>query len=171
MNNHLPSSGIVIRPASFTDISFIREIAFKTWPPAYEALLGREQVEYMLDLLYSVKALEDQMKNQHYFFLALKNYQPVGFTSFSNIDQGFFKLQKLYVLTSEQKTGLGLMLLETVETVSKSMGAIQLQLNVNRKNPAKGFYERNGFVVLREDDIDIGSGYFMNDYIMQTELE
>lgn len=170
MNNHHQSSAFSIRPASFTDIPFIREIANKTWPSAYEALLGKEQVDYMLDKLYSTKVLEDQMKKHHHFFIALQEYKPVGFCSFSTVEKDIYKLQKLYVLPTEQKTGLGKALLETVETVSKSMGAKKLQLNVNRKNIAKFFYERNGFSVLKEEDIDIGSGYFMNDYLMQKDL-
>jgi GNAT superfamily N-acetyltransferase len=170
MNKHLPSSGLIIRPASFTDVPFIRAIADKTWPASYEALLGKEQVEYMLDKLYNPLVLEDQIKKQHYFFLALKEYQHVGFCSFSNVEKDVYKLQKLYVLPSEQKTGLGKALLETVETVSKSMGAKKLQLNVNRKNIAKQFYERNGFIVIKEEDIDIGHGYFMNDYVMEKDL-
>lgn len=170
MNNHLPSSEIIIRPASFTDIPFIKEVAEKTWPSAYEALLGKEQVSYMLGKLYSSSALEEQIKNNHYFFLALKNFVPVGFASFSNLKKDIYKLQKLYVLPQQQKTKTGLALLNTVETVSKSMGATKLILNVNRKNVAKKFYERNGFIVLKEEDIDIGSGYFMNDYVMQKHL-
>ncbi|MCW3113128.1 MAG: GCN5-related N-acetyltransferase, partial [Segetibacter sp.] len=81
-----------------------------------------------------------------------------------------YKLQKLYVLPSLQKTGLGKELLQTVETVAKSMGGRTLQLNVNRKNIAKRFYERNGFAVIKEENIDIGSGYFMNDFVMQKDL-
>ncbi len=170
MNNHLPSSGLVIRPASVTDIPFIREIAHETWPLTYEALLGKEQVSYMLNKLYSAATLEEQMKNQHYFFLALKEYEPVGFASFSQVEKEVYKLQKLYVVPAEQKTGAGKVLLQTVETISKSMGAKKLQLNVNRMNVAKKFYERNGFVVIKEEDIDIESGFFMNDYVMQKEL-
>jgi len=170
MNNHLPSSELIIRPASFTDISFIRKIAFKTWPFAYEALLGKEQVAYMLDRLYNRSTLEEQIKNRHYFFIALKGYDAVGFASFSMMGDHVYKLQKLYVLPGEHKSGVGKVLLETVETVTKSMGAKILELNVNRKNIAKLFYEKKGFRVVKEEDIDIGNGYFMNDYVMQKEL-
>ena len=170
MNSHLPTAGLTIRPASFNDIPFIREIAGKTWPFAYESLLGKEQVAYMLHLFYSFPALEDQMKKHHYFYLALKEYLAVGFASFSHLGSDIYKLQKLYVLPSEQNTGLGKTLMETVETVSKSMGGKKLQLNVNRKNIAKGFYERYGFAVIKEEDIDIGNGFFMNDYVMEKDL-
>jgi GNAT superfamily N-acetyltransferase len=170
MNNNIPSSELVIRPASFNDIKYVQQIADATWQQAYTPILSKDQIDYMLGKLYSTPSLEDQMKNNHYFFLALQNYTPVGFASFSHVGGKTYKLQKLYVLPNLQKTGAGKKLLETVETVAKSMGAEELILNVNRKNKAKTFYEKKGFKVIREEDIDIGNGYFMNDYIMSLTL-
>ena len=37
-------------------------------------------------------------------------------------------------------------------------------------NKAKEFYEKLGFSVIQEEDIDIGSGYYMNDYIMEKNI-
>ena len=170
MNNHLPSSDLTIRPASFSDIPFIRSIALKTWPVAYGTILSREQLEYMLERIYSPESLQKQLQYKHYFFLALQNYEAVGFASFSQTEDKTYKLQKLYVLPSCQKSGVGKELLQTVETVAKSMGATRLQLNVNRQNIAKSFYEKNGFQIIREEDIDIGNGFFMNDYVMEKSV-
>jgi GNAT superfamily N-acetyltransferase len=170
MNKNFPSSGLVIRPASFNDIKHIQQIAAITWQLTYTPILGKEQVDYMLGKFYSTPSLEDQIKNKHHFFLALQNYTPVGFASFSHQGEKTYKLEKLYVLSEVQKTGAGKKLLETVETVAKSMGAEKLILNVNRKNKAITFYQKNGFTVIREEDIDIGNGYFMNDYIMSLTL-
>ncbi len=170
MENHMPSDGLVIRPASFNDIETIRLIAQQTWPNAYGQLLGAQQVVYMLSLLYSYEALEKQMQENHYFFLALKDYKPIGFASFSATEKNIFKLQKLYVLPQQQKTGAGLALIKTVEQIVKSMGGSTLILNVNRKNNAKQFYSKLGFTIKQEEDIDIGSGYFMNDYVMEKLL-
>ena len=84
MTSNFPGSeGLQIRPASFNDISFIQEIAFKTWPVAYGSILSPEQLDYMLDLIYSTAALQKQMQESHYFFLALQNFEPVGFAAFS----------------------------------------------------------------------------------------
>ncbi len=44
------------------------------------------------------------------------------------------------------------------------------QLNVNRKNIANRFCERNGFIVINEEDTGIGDGYYMNDYVMEKNL-
>lgn len=38
-------------------------------------------------------------------------------------------------------------------------------------NRARGFYERLGFNVTETVDIPIGEGYFMNDYVMEMDLE
>ena len=32
------------------------------------------------------------------------------------------------------------------------------------------FYEKLGFQIIKEEDVDIGNGYFMNDYIMEKLL-
>lgn len=170
MNQHFPSGELEIRPASFNDISSIQIIANKTWPLTYEPIIGKDQVDYMLGLFYSAASLTGQMKNGHYFFLALRNYSPVGFASFSKVAENTYKLHKLYVSTEEQGGGTGRKLLDTVETVVKSMDGKKLILNVNRKNIAKGFYEKAGFTVSNEEDIDIGNGYFMNDYVMEKRL-
>jgi ribosomal protein S18 acetylase RimI-like enzyme len=55
-------------------------------------------------------------------------------------------------------------------TAIKQKGATSLLLNVNRNNPTKGFYEKLGFTVIKEEDIDIGNGYFMNDYVMEKKV-
>lgn len=50
------------------------------------------------------------------------------------------------------------------------MNATVLELNVNRQNKARIFYEKFGFVIVEEKDIPIGNGYFMNDYVMQKVI-
>jgi ribosomal protein S18 acetylase RimI-like enzyme len=170
MNNHLPGGELLVRPASFNDISFIQDIAAKTWPVAYSDILSHAQMHYMLGLFYSTTALQQQLSEHHYFYLALLNFKPVGFASFSATAPGTFKLQKLYLLPGQQKTGTGRLLLHTVEEVVKSMGGEKLQLNVNRANASISFYKRQGFAIVKEEDINIGQGYFMNDYVMEKAL-
>lgn len=170
MNKDLKKTGLAIRIATFDDIPLIQNIVSLTWPEAYVKILGEQQVDYMLRKFYSTAALTGQMKDKHIFLIAFLNNQSIAFASFSAVDQRIYKLQKLYVLHSEQKSGAGKAMLQTVEEKVKSLGATKLQLNVNRQNIAKAFYEKNGFAVIEETDIDIGNGYFMNDYIMQKDL-
>ncbi len=160
-----------IRKAGAADIPVIQELAYKIWPGTYQAILGPEQVDYMLDLLYSEKILREQMEQQVDFIVVSDNGDPVGFASYSLTQPGIYKLHKIYVLPSQQGKGTGRMMIDYVKQQAVSAGGKFLQLNVNRYNNAKYFYEKLGFVVIREEDIDIGNGYFMNDFVMQLRLD
>jgi ribosomal protein S18 acetylase RimI-like enzyme len=166
----MPISSIAIREAISEDIPFIQQIAFSTWPVAYSAILQKEQLDYMLDLFYQKDALLQQMRDGHHFIVATDDENVIGFASFNLIKPLTFKLQKLYVLPSEQKSGAGKLLLDAVIERIKLKGAQKLQLNVNRHNKAISFYEKMGFTIIQEDDINIGHDYYMNDYVMEKQL-
>jgi N-acetylglutamate synthase-like GNAT family acetyltransferase len=163
-------SGVSIRAASAEDIVSIQQIAFATWPVAYGSIISPEQMQYMLQLFYSNESLQDQMKNGHTFLLAEIDNNCIGFASYNALNEKVFKLQKLYINPSIQKTGAGKLLLQQVKERSKNAGAKHLQLNVNRYNPAIEFYKKIGFIIMKEEDVHIGNNYFMNDYVMEILL-
>ena len=162
---------VTIRYANTEDINTIGFLAHQIWPNAYGNILSEEQLQYMLKLIYSPEALKKQMQQGHTFLLAVLDEEPVGFASFSKIKEpGVYKLHKIYVKTDIQGKGLGKALIDAVTEEIKPANATALYLNVNRHNKAKTFYERFGFAVLKEEDVDIGNGYFMNDYVMEKKL-
>jgi GNAT superfamily N-acetyltransferase len=159
---------VTIRPAGIEDINTIRFLAHQIWPSAYGHILSGEQLQYMLQLFYSPAALTKQIQQQHHFLLAELDGEAVGFASFSASNHpGMYKLHKIYVRTDIQGKGLGKTLIDAVVSAIKIEHATALYLNVNRYNKAKTFYEKFGFAVIAEEDIDIGNGYFMNDYVME----
>jgi GNAT superfamily N-acetyltransferase len=163
---------VVVRRADAEDINIIGFLAHQVWPKAYENILSPEQLRYMLQLIYNPAALRDQMFHQHHVFLIAElEEEPVGFASFSKTAApGTYKLHKLYVRTDIQGRGLGRVLIDAVLEELKPLKPTVLLLNVNRHNKARVFYERMGFTIIREEDIDIGNGYFMNDYVMEKLL-
>ena len=62
------------------------------------------------------------------------------------------------------------MIIDFTQSDIRGKNATALQLNVNRINKARFFYERLGFSVTREEDTDIGHDYFMNDFVMEKPL-
>ena len=64
-------------------IPLIQELADKAWIPTYLPILGKEQVDYMMDKFYSSNSLEQQMKNGQQFFICRKGDLAVGFASYS----------------------------------------------------------------------------------------
>jgi len=162
---------VIIRTAGPEDIATIQQLAHQIWPVTYGHLMSADRLQYMLQLIYSHDALQNQMQQGHTFLLAMMDTTPVGFASFSATgEQAVYKLQKIYIRTDIQGKGTGKRLINEVQDRIKKLNASTLILNVKRDNPARWFYEKLGFVIIKEEDIDIGNGYFMNDYVMEKKL-
>jgi diamine N-acetyltransferase len=160
-----------IRDADINDIPLIRELCFKVWPQTYSHLLTKEQIDYMLELMYSKASLERQMTEENCrFIFVCDNNEPVGFASFSEIEPAIYKLHKIYILQNQQGKGTGKFVLDYIINTIKPKGATALRLQVHRKNQAKSFYEKLGFTVILEFKFDIGHGYVMDDYMMEKKL-
>lgn len=159
-----------IYKASVGDIPLIRELTLKVWPQTYAAILSQEQIDYMLEMMYSEASLQQQMDAGCRFIIIKDEAEPVGFASYQEIKSTIFKLHKIYVLTSQQGKGTGRFMIDHIISEISKNGATALQLQVNRHNKARSFYEKIGFTVIEEADFDIGNGYFMNDYVMEKKL-
>ncbi len=159
-----------IRSATTEDIELIRELTFKVWPQTYANILSPQQIDYMLDMMYSQQSLQQQMESGAQFIIVYEMEKPVGFASYQEIKPALYKLHKLYVLPSQQGKGTGRLLVEYICTVISERKATALQLQVNRNNNAKTFYEKLGFTVLEEIELDIGGGFIMDDYVMEKKI-
>ncbi|MBV9963820.1 MAG: GNAT family N-acetyltransferase [Parafilimonas sp.] len=163
-------SDIKIREAAVNDISTIHQLAHEIWPTTYSEILSNDQLQYMLELIYSQSSLQKQFNEGHHFLIVEEDKQPIAFADYSLLKDGVYKLHKIYVLPNQQGKGIGKLLIEYVIKKVKVNNGSALVLNVNRNNKAKQVYEHFGFKVISEEDIDIGEGYFMNDYIMSLPL-
>ena len=161
-----------IRQAFIADIPLIREITMQVWPQTYIPIIGAQQVSYMLDLFYSAGSLTKQMEESgHKFIIGYNEKDGLAFASYSEIGPETFKLHKLYILPNQQGKGVGRFMLNHIVADIKSNGAHSLLLNVNRHNhSAITFYEKTGFTHFRDEDIDIGGGYFMNDHVLRLSF-
>jgi diamine N-acetyltransferase len=152
------------------DFETIRKIAFETWPNAYGKIVTQEQLDYMLDKIYAIDSLQQQQENLgHRFIVAVdENNAAIGFASFSTYENqnNHHRLHKLYVLPNQQQKGIGKLLLESIYSEIRKKGNGSIELNVNRYNNALAFYQKLGYEILREEDIDIGEGFYMNDYVL-----
>ncbi|MGZ5281152.1 MAG: N-acetyltransferase family protein [Bacteroidia bacterium] len=164
--------GINIKKAGTDHLHDIQHIAEKTWPVAYAEILSPEQMRFMLDKMYAIEALEKQMTAGHFFLLAASGNENIGFASYElNYENTkSTKLHKLYVLPQMQGKNAGKALLNEVINSAKAADQKSLLLNVNRNNKAVDFYKKLDFSIIKEKDIDIGNGYFMNDFVMELKL-
>lgn len=161
-----------IRKAGLEDFDIIHDLALKTWYNTYDKILSAEQLTYMLDMMYSRAAITEQIAIKgHHFLLLSEDDKYLGFASYElNYLSGTTKLHKLYVLPETQGKGAGRLLMSKIEAAAASNNNEKVSLNVNRYNPAINFYLKNGYTKAGEEDINIGNGYLMEDFIMEKTV-
>lgn len=169
----------LIRRAEEADLSHVHDMAEVVFRHTYRDILSPEQMEYMMDWMYSMPNLYRQAEEGHVYYIAWKGDVPCGYVSvqpdgWSEDGRILWHLQKIYVLPAEQGNGLGRQLFDTATAhVRGEAGGrpASVELNVNRSNPAVGFYRRLGMEIRRQGDFHIGNGFYMNDYIMGMDLD
>lgn len=169
---------IEIKRTGNADLQVIHEMAEIVFRQTYRTILSPEQMDYMMEWMYSLPNLEDQVLRGHVYYIAWAGDEPQGYVSVrkDSVDADgteVWHLEKIYVMPSAQGIGLGNRLLETVKQHvrdNKMSVKARIELNVNRNNPAVGFYRNQGLSILRQGDFPIGNGFYMNDYIMGTDI-
>ena len=170
-NLHFMNTSYSIRQATEADINTIHQLAAAIWAPTYSGILSQEQIDYMFEVIYAKDQLAKQLQEGQTYLLMFEGEKAIGFAAYSVKDEpaATYKLNKIYLLPEAQGKGYGIALLKEVEDVVQRHGAKILDLNVNRHNKAKLFYERCGYHVHLQEDIPIGP-FWMNDYVMRKEL-
>ena len=159
--------------ANSSHLSIIKNLAYAIWPSAYGEILSQEQLTYMLSMFYSETALKQQMEDKKHVFYLVKNDagKYVGFVAYEiNCEPHKTKIHKIYVLPETQGTGVGKLLFNLVVEKAKENNQKAVFLNVNKYNKAKQFYEKLGFTITKEEVIDIGNNYIMDDYVMEVGI-
>ena len=158
--------------ANSEHIPIIIDLTKKIWPVAYGEILSKAQLDYMIDKFYNEPALCELMQKGHVFYVAQDdkdNY--VGFVSYEiNSEPNKTKIHKIYVLPETQGTGLGRQFFELVKDKAIENNQEAIFLNVNKYNNAIHFYHKLGFIKIKDEVIDIGSGYVMDDYVMEIAV-
>jgi ribosomal protein S18 acetylase RimI-like enzyme len=164
---------MVIEHNSDVNFTDIRAIAAEVWPKVYGAILSEKQLEYMMNMMYSVASLQTQANvKQHHFILAKENNVSIGFASyeFDCNQTNKTKIHKFYILSNHHGKGIGKIILNHITKEAEAQNNTALFLNVNKYNSAQQFYKKMGFQITEEEVIDIGQGYVMDDYVMEKKI-
>lgn len=154
-----------VREAQRSELTIISTLARKIWMEHYPSVISMEQIEYMLEKMYSESALQQQLTDGHRFFILSDEKTDLGYLSFSQTEKGNYFLHKFYIDTQHHRKGLGNFFFDTVFNAIQDLKTIRL--TVNRTNlKAINFYFKKGFTIEEVKDFDIGNNYFMNDFVM-----
>ena len=107
-----------IERATVKDIPTIRQMASVVFPATYKEILTPEQLDYMMEWMYSEESLRKQMEEEgHIYFIAYEECEAAGYVSIQQESADVFHLQKIYVLPYFQKYHLGKLLFEQAITL------------------------------------------------------
>ena len=162
-----------IKQLTKDDVIIVNQLARDIWPEAFKDILSKEQIDYMLDWMYEVNTLQEQAVTGHLFYMITDDGIPKGFIGMEpNYPEiGTLRIHKLYVKPNDHNRGLGRELMNKAIEVAHELDLGSINLNVNRFNKAVDFYKKLDFTIVKEEDIKIGRGYLMEDYVMVKVLD
>lgn len=150
----------------------VAELAKEIWYEHYVPIIGKEQVDYMVEHFQSEAAISEQLNQGSYEYYLMKEQGGYyGYLSICKEEKALF-LSKFYITKPFRGRGYARKALEWLEEIGRKEGLSKIRLTVNRNNQNSiHAYERLGFIKSGEKVADIGGGYVMDDYLMEKVVK
>ena len=152
------------------DYELIEKLADIIWREHYIPIVGKPQIDYMLDKYQSVNAISNQVVEGYEYYTVFNKELPVGYMALRRESEHLF-LSKIYVLRGYRGKGIGKKMMTFISNKATvyQLKFIRLTVNINNINSIKA-YERLGFENVGPLVTDIGNGFVMDDYVMVKEI-
>lgn len=113
---------------------------------------------------------KDENRLVGYFSFVPKNDGAKNSGNSENKDNAIF-LSKLYIEKSFRNQGIAKSVILYLKRIAQKEDCKSIWLTVNKQNTHSiKAYQKLGFKTYREDSVDIGRGYVMDDYYMKIDL-
>lgn len=153
-----------------SDMGRVVSISKETWFITYRTIISTEQIAFMYEKMYTLKALNEQLQKGDRFVVFSMDSVDAGFFSYSLKDNlSLLRIPKLYILPSFQGRKIGREVIGQIKKIGKTQGVSFIELNVNRNNPAVNFYLKTGFWIKETVDIPYFD-FVLNDYVMVQNI-
>lgn len=165
------------------ELENIHKLAQNIWQEHYSNILTDGQIQYMVSNFQSVQAMEKQLKEGYKYLQILFKNEPeedrlVGYFSFiqkndsnENDNNLAVFLSKLYIEKTFRNQGIARSVILYLKRIAQKQDCKSIWLTVNKQNTHSiQAYKKLGFKIYREDNVDIGRGYVMDDYYMKIDL-
>ena len=157
----------IFKKVQENDITKLAALASKIWHEYWAEILTESQIEYMLENFQSVNAIEKQLSEEHYnyYFISDENNENIGYFGISN------KENYIYLSEEYRSKGIGKAAFEKIKQLTAKENLSTIRLTVNKYNTNTiNAYKKWGFIITDAVITDIGSGFVMDDYIMEYYL-
>lgn len=154
-------------------IAEIASLADEIWHEYYRGLFSKGQIDYMLDLLQSERAISKAIANDQYTYYAIWDEDLlVGYCGVQPSDKyKVLFLSNIYLRADYRGRKIGRLVFAmlTERCVSEGYASILLAVNKGNERSIK-IFQKLGFVMEREALTEIGNGYALNNYIMRCPV-
>ena len=157
-----------IKPViSDDEILSLETLSKEIWNQHFVPIIGQAQVDYMLEKFQSYEPIKKQISEGMHYFMLFSGGEKAGYCGYK-MDGNRVFLSKLYVKLEYRGNGLSKLMLENIRKFASENNLKAVYLTVNKHNDDTiSIYRHLGFEVIDSVVSDIGSGFVMDDYIMQ----
>lgn len=162
--------GQIKKVESEEELLLTEKLADIVWREHYIPIVGKAQIDYMLEKFQSVSAMTQQIKDGYLYYLIYDEDEPAGYFAIQKRDNSLF-LSKLYVLSQWRNRGLARQAMAFIEDHARREKLDNISLTVNKENHGSiKAYLQMGFENVGPVVADIGRGYVMDDFKMLKSL-
>jgi GNAT superfamily N-acetyltransferase len=163
-----------IRRIGADELPMVQKLGHAIWLAYYPGIISDAQIRCMLSVWYQTgnMAHEMQARDVWYALVEVEGRGAVGYISFEKLAlEPVLFINKLYLLPEVHGHGLGGLTLRWAEDRARDLRCKLVRLRVNKRNsPAIRAYLRHGFHFTEDVCSDIGSGFVMDDYVMEKAV-
>ena len=162
----------IIEVSDEASINKAERLAKEIWRQHYIPIIGKDQVEYMLEKFQSKQAIYEQIQNGFIYYLVKLDDDYLGYLSILPKDEsGELFLSKIYISIEQRGKGYGKKAMDFIENLARRRSLSRITLTVNKHNSgAIKAYQKMGFRIVDSIAQDIGGGFIMDDYGMEKIL-
>lgn len=149
----------------------ITELAEIIWHEHFVPIIGKEQVEYMVDKFQSYPALKKQIEDGYEYYQIIAGGKFCGYCGIHQEDDNRLFLSKLYLKKEARGQHLASRTFEFLKSLCKDRNLNAIWLTCNKHNDGSlAVYRHFGFETIDTQEADIGNGFIMDDYIMEYRI-
>lgn len=159
-----------LSPADDVKIKEMSDMAAEIFTDHYVPIIGKAQNDYMIGRFLTPEAIKSQLECGYSYYFVSVGGQNAGFIALYPKKDCMY-LSKFYLYKEQRGKGYSKKMLDFVLQQAADSGYSSVELNVNRKNGTVSIYEKLGFELVRSEKIDIGSGFYMDDYVYRYSIK
>lgn len=154
-----------------TQVREIADLAKVIWNEHFTPIIGKDQVDYMVEKFQSYPALKEQISEGYEYYQIFSSGEFCGYTGIRPGEDNRLFLSKLYLKKESRGHHLATGAFSFLKEICRERGYSAIWLTCNKHNDnSLGVYRHFGFEIIDTQEADIGGGFIMDDYIMEYKM-